>query len=75
MTERLHRKARRRTDYSHQKQYWQYENQQNDNDKKTKMGRKTTSWLFSTSNKQHLTQEKVDVVNKKETLLEKLNLS
>ena len=26
----LHRKARRRTDYSHQKGYWQLEDQQND---------------------------------------------
>ena len=30
-TWRLHRKTRRRTDYSHQKQYWQDDRQQNDN--------------------------------------------
>ena len=40
----LHRKARRRTDYSHQKQYWQHEDQQNDNHLKTKIGRKTNLW-------------------------------
>ena len=43
--QRLHSKARR-TDYSHQKQYWQHEDQQNDNNKKTKVGRKTTLWAF-----------------------------
>ena len=31
---------------SHQKQYWQHEDQQNDNNQKTKMGRKTTLWTF-----------------------------
>ena len=30
-TRRLHRKVRRRTDHSHPRQYWQYEQQQNDN--------------------------------------------
>ena len=34
-----------RTDYSHQKQYWQC-GQQNDNNKETKMGRKTIQWAF-----------------------------
>ena len=40
-TWRLHRKAWRKTDYSHQKQYWLYEDHQNDKNQKTKMGRKT----------------------------------
>ena len=31
---------------SHQTQYWQRENQQKDNNQKTKMGRKTTQWTF-----------------------------
>ena len=30
-TRGLHRKARRRTDYCHQKRYWQHDGQQNDN--------------------------------------------
>ena len=29
-------------DYSHQKWYWQHEDQQNENKQKSKMGRKTT---------------------------------
>ena len=45
-TRRLHRKAWRKTDYSHQKQYWQHEDPQNGNNQKTKMGRKTTRWGF-----------------------------
>ena len=32
--------------YSHQKQYWQHAFQQNDNNQKTKMRRKTTLWTF-----------------------------
>ena len=42
----LHRKTRWRTDYSHQKRYWQHEDQQNDNNQETKIGRKTTLWAF-----------------------------
>ena len=45
-TRRLHRKTRRRTDYSHQKRYWQHDGQQSDNNLETKMGRKTTLWAF-----------------------------
>ena len=30
-TQRLHRKAQRKTNYSQQKQHWQHEDQQNDN--------------------------------------------
>ena len=41
-----HRKTRTRINYSHQKQYWQYDRQQNDNNSETKMGRKTTLWAF-----------------------------
>ena len=63
-TWRLHTKAWRKTDYNHQKQYWQHENQQNDNNQKTKMGRKTTVWIFKTTNKQRLTQENMDVAKK-----------
>ena len=38
---RLLRKARRKTDLSQQKQYWQHKDEQNDNNQKTKMGSKT----------------------------------
>ena len=36
-------KTRRNTDYNHLKQYWQHKNQQNDNNQKTKMKKKTNS--------------------------------
>ena len=39
---RLHRKGQRKTDHSHQKQYWRHGDQQTGNNQKTKMGRKTT---------------------------------
>ena len=35
----MYRKAWRKTDSSHQKQYWQHEDQQNDNKQKTKNGK------------------------------------
>ena len=35
-------KHEERTDYSHQKQYWQHDEQENENNLETKMGRKTT---------------------------------
>ena len=43
---RLDTKASRKTDNSHQKQYRNHEDQQNDNNQKTKIGRKTTLWTF-----------------------------
>ena len=39
-TRRLRWKAPRKTDYRHQKQYWQHEDQPNGNNQKKKMGRK-----------------------------------
>ena len=39
----LRKKVRRKTDYSHQKQYWQHEDQQNDNNQKIKVGKKNNS--------------------------------
>ena len=57
-------KKQRKTYYSHQKRYWQHEDQQNDNNLETKMERKTTPWAFYTANKQHLTQENMDEANK-----------
>ena len=59
MTRRLHRKARKKTNYSHQKQYRQHENQQNDTNQKTKIGRKTILWTFWATNRRHLTRENV----------------
>ena len=60
-TWKLHWKAWRKTDYSQQKQYWQYEDQQNDNNGKTKMGRKAT---LLTTNKWHITQENMGMTKK-----------
>ena len=45
MTRRLQRKTPR-NDYSHQKRYWQHEDQQNGNNQKTKMGRKQLYGCF-----------------------------
>ena len=46
MVRRLHRKTRRRTDYSHQKRYWQHEGPQNDNNLKQKWEEKQLYWYF-----------------------------
>ena len=35
-----------KTDYSHQKQYWQHEDQQNNNNQKIIIRRKITLWTF-----------------------------
>ena len=47
-TKRLQRKAWTKTVYSHQKQYWQHENQLNRDNQETKMGKKKTQlcWRF-----------------------------
>ena len=44
--QRQHRKVRRQTDYSHQKQNWQHEDQQYRNNQKTTIVRKTSLWTF-----------------------------
>ena len=51
-TWKVHVKARRKTDYSHSKQCWQHEDQQNDNHQKTKIEKKNQlyghfKWLIS----------------------------
>ena len=61
--QRLHRKTRRKIDYSHQKQYWKHEDQQNEKNEKTKMER-TTIWTFYAIKKWHLTQENMDMAMK-----------
>ena len=45
MTRGVHKKVRRRTDYSYLKRYWQHEDQQNDNNQKTKMEKKSMGVL------------------------------
>ena len=45
-TQRLHRRVQWRTNYSHQKRYWQHEDQGDGNNQKTKVGRKTNLWTF-----------------------------
>ena len=52
------KKARKKADYSDQKQYRQHKHQHNKNNKKKKMGRKTTVWIFQATNKWNLTREK-----------------
>ena len=47
--------------FSHQKQYRQHKHQQNENNKKTKLGRKTTAWTFQATNKPHLTRGNLDM--------------
>ena len=51
MIRRLHRKAQRKIDYSHQKQYWQYKDQQNEITRKQKWEEKQLyrhfKWLTS----------------------------
>ena len=54
----------RKTDYSHQKRYWQHENQQKDTNQKTKMARKTNLRTFWATNKQHITRENMNVAKK-----------
>ena len=51
------KKAQRKTDHSHPKQYKRHVDQRNDNNQKTKAGSKTTLWTFQTINKRHLTRE------------------
>ena len=40
------KKTWKKTDHSHQMQYWQLENIQKPNNQETKLGRKTTLWTF-----------------------------
>ena len=67
-TKILYKKARRKTDYSYQKLYRQVSTEQNN--QKTKLGRKTTLWAFQVTNKRNLTwQEKGKVKRETESLL------
>ena len=43
-TQRLCSKTRKRTHYSHKKRNWEHNEQHNDNNRETKMGKKTTLW-------------------------------
>ena len=65
--------ARRKTAYSDQKQYRQHKHQQNKNNQKTKMRRKTTVWIFQATKKRNLTRYNLDMTKKGKTLREKLN--
>ena len=56
----------RKTDYCDEGKYRQHKHQQNKNNKKkTKMGRKTTVWTLQVTNKWHLTQEDLDMAKKR----------
>ena len=52
---------RRKTDDSHQKPYGQQNHQQNRNNQKTKIRRKTTQWALQATNKRNLSRENLDV--------------
>ena len=56
--------ARWKTDNSHQKRYRQQKNQQNWNNQKTKVGRKTSVYTLQATNKQSLTWENLDRAKK-----------
>ena len=60
----LPKKARRKTDYSHRKQYRYYKHQQNKNNLKTKMGRKTIVWTFQETNNRNIKRENLDTSKK-----------
>ena len=64
---RLHLKMQWKIDYSHQKQCRQRKHQQNKNNQLTKMGRKTTVWIFQAINKRNLTREGFDMTQKGKT--------
>ena len=65
----MHKEEQRKTNLSDQKQPRQHNDQQN-NKQETKMGRKTTVWIFRAINWRNLTQEDLDII----TLRDKLNL-
>ena len=66
-------KVRRKTDYSHQKQYRQHKYWQNKNNQKIKIEWKTTVWTFQATNKQNFTRENLDMPEKGKPW-EKLNV-
>ena len=51
------KKVLRKTDHSYKKKYRRYKYQQNKNNQKTKMGRKTTVWIFHATDKRNLTRK------------------
>ena len=54
-------KREKKTDCNDQKHLKQHKNQQNNNNLKTKMGRKINLWLFQAANKQNFTREDVEM--------------
>ena len=54
-------------DYSKQKQYRQHKYQQNKNNLKTKIGKKTIVWTFQATKKRNLTRENLDLAKKEKT--------
>ena len=55
----IFKKAQRKTGYSDQKQYRQNKHQQNKNNQKTKIERKTTVWIFQETNKKNVSCERI----------------
>ena len=58
------KKAPRKTDNCDQKQYRQHKHQQNKNNQKTIMGRKTTIETIQATDKRNLTRENMDMAKK-----------
>ena len=67
MTQREHKQEQRKTNYNNQKLYRLYKHQQNRNNQKTKMGRKTNMWTLQLTNKWNLTQENWSMAKKSKT--------
>ena len=65
MIQRLHEKEQKKIDYSEQEEPKQHRDQQNNNNKETKMGRKTTVWIFQAVNLRNLTRENLDMAKQR----------
>ena len=74
ITLRQLKKEQRKANYIDEKQHKQHKCQKNHNNKKIKIGRKTTVWIFQAPNKQDLIREDLEMAKKKETFREKRNL-
>ena len=58
------KKARWKTDCSHQKQFRQWKQRQYENNQKTKIVRETNVWKSRAINKQNLTRQNLDIAKK-----------
>ena len=56
-----------KNDFSHQKEHRPHKDQQNRNNQKAKMEKKTTLWTLQVTNKRNLTWETLDMAKKGKT--------